>query len=113
MSLRIPDACTLPTVEQPLRQAEFVALCGSALRGQERVSDRRLRLTLSGGDDLLETVLDLTARESDCCSFFEFMVTPSTVGVVLDIEVPAEHTGVLDGLSELAGSAPSSARATS
>lgn len=109
MSLQIPDACTLPTVEQPLRQAEFAALCASALRGQERPSDRHLRLTLSGGDDLLETVLDLTARESSCCSFFDFTVTPTADVVVLDIEVPAWQVGVLDGLSQLAGSASSSA----
>ena len=59
------------------------------------------------------TVLDLAARESNCCSFFEFTVTPTAGDVVLDIEVPAEHTGVLDGLSELASSELSSARAIS
>ncbi|MGI8628040.1 MAG: hypothetical protein ACR2J5_15955, partial [Geodermatophilaceae bacterium] len=75
MSVQVPDACTLPTVEQPLRQAEFAALCSSALRRQERIHDRQLRLTLSGGADLLETVQDLTARESSCCSFFSFTVT--------------------------------------
>ena len=107
MSIQVPDACTLPTVERPLRQAEFAALCGSALRGQDRVSDRHLRLTLSGDDELLETVLDLTARESSCCSFFDFTVSPSPDGVVLDIHVPAAHIGVLEGLSELARSSSS------
>ncbi len=102
MSFHIPDVCTLPTAEQPLRQLEFEALCSTALRHQERVSRRHLQLALVGGEDLLDTVRDLTARESRCCSFFDFMVTPTDAGVVLDIHVPAEHADVLDGLSALA-----------
>jgi len=113
MSIQVPDVCTLPTVERPLRQAEFAALCGSALRGQDRISDRHLRMTLSGDDDLLALVLDLTARESSCCSFFDFTVTSSTDGVVLDIQVPQAHIEVLDGLSELARSSSSSAPSSS
>ena len=102
MSFEVPDACTLPTAAQPLRQAEFEALCSAALRRQERLSPLHLRLTLASGEGLAEAVRDLAARETDCCSFFDFTVTPTDGVVVLDIEVPDAHVGVLDGLSELA-----------
>ncbi len=62
MSFEVPDACTLPTAAQPLRQAEFEALCSTALRCQERLSPLYLRLTLAGGEGLAEAVRDLAAR---------------------------------------------------
>lgn len=102
MSVQVPAACTLPTVEQPLRQEEFATLCRTALRSQERLGDRQLRLTLAGGSDLAETVRDLARRETECCSFFDFTITSTSGVVVLDIEVPAGHSSVLDGLSDLA-----------
>ncbi len=89
------DACTLPTAERPLRQAEFDALLANATA--ERLDDRHLRLTLTGGPALAESVRDLAARETECCSFFTFTVTTPQSGLVrLDIEVPAKHTDVLD-----------------
>ncbi|WP_440063555.1 hypothetical protein [Streptosporangium sp. OZ121] len=111
----IPAECVLPTGERPLRVAEFDALFASALDGLERVSPTRLRLTLRGGprahdrtgrgdrtgrmDRLEEGVRDLAARETACCSFFTFTFTRDRDGLVLDVEVPAVHSGVLDGLS--------------
>lgn len=106
MPFQVPDVCTLPTAEQPLRQTEFEALCTSALRGQERVTAQHLRLTLRGGADLLDRVQDLAARESLCCSFFDFTITATDDVIVLDIGVPAEHSAVLDGLGDLASSSP-------
>lgn len=102
MSFPIPDACTLPTAAQPLRQAEFAALCSTALRHHERIRPGHLRLTLSGDADLADTVRELATRETECCSFFDFTVTETADAVTLDIEVPAAQTAVLDGLSELA-----------
>ncbi len=105
----IPAECVLPTGERPLRVAEFDALFASALDGLERVSPTRLRLTLRGGprahdrtdrvDRLEERVRDLAARETACCSFFTFAFTRDRDDLVLDVEVPAVHSGVLDGLS--------------
>lgn len=102
MSFPVPDACTLPTAEQPIRQAEFATLCSTALSQAERIDAQHLRLTLAGGADLADTVRDLAARESECCSFFDFTVTDTANAVTLDIHVPASHSRVLDGLSELA-----------
>jgi hypothetical protein len=94
------DACTLPTAERPLRQAEFDALFATA-RLIERVDPRRLRVALTAP---LATVTDLTARETECCSFFTFTATVPTAGeVLLEIEVTPAYTGVLDGLARRYG----------
>lgn len=94
-----PAECTLPTEERPLRVAEFDDLFASALRGLERVGSTHLRLMLEGGAHVEETARDLTARETGCCSFFAFTLAPGGDGLVLDIEVPAVHAKVLDGLA--------------
>jgi hypothetical protein len=94
-----PAECTLPTEERPLRVAEFDELFASALRGLERVGPTHLRLTLDDGAHVEETARDLTARETGCCSFFTFTLTPGRERLTVDIEVPAVHTKVLDGLA--------------
>lgn len=97
-----PDACTLPTAEQPLRMAEFDALFVAALRGLDRPARTRLRLILDGLAE--EQVRDLVARESVCCSFFTFTVGPGAAGRLhLDVEVPPARVGVLDAVATRAG----------
>jgi hypothetical protein len=109
MSFVVPDACTLPTAEQPLRLAEFDALFATAVRGIDLVDATHARLRLSGPDGLAATVRDLTARETDCCSFFTFTTAQQPGGaVVLDIEVPADHADVLDSLIRRAGTVSAS-----
>ncbi|WP_319459304.1 hypothetical protein [Micromonospora sp. RTP1Z1] len=96
----VPEACTLPTAQRPLRLAEFDELFATAVRQAERLDDRRLRLTLTGPAELETTVRDLTERESRCCSFFTFGVSTRRPGqVVLDVAVPAGHVDVLDALA--------------
>lgn len=95
---RVPDACTLPTVEQPLRRAEFDGLFATTL-AVERRNERHVRFQLAGDGDLAERIRDLAAREIECCWFFAFSVTPQPGGRVdFDIEVPAAHIDVLDAL---------------
>jgi hypothetical protein len=99
----VPDACTLPTADQPLRLAEFDVLFSASVRGGERLASRRLRVTLAGGEELADSVRDLAERETRCCSFFTFTIDASAAGVVqLDIEVPAGHVDVLDALQSRA-----------
>lgn len=101
----VPEACTLPTAQRPLRVAEFDALFTTGVRQAERVDATRLRLKLSGPDELEDTLRDLTERESQCCSFFTFTVTTDRPGhAVLDIGVPAAHIDVLDALTRRATS---------
>jgi hypothetical protein len=109
MDVEIPDACTLPTAERPLRLAEFDDLFATAVRRVEPVDPGHVRMSLTGPPGLAATVRDLTARETACCSFFTFTVTPhpATGGeeLTLDIEVPAAYTGVLDSLARRARAA--------
>jgi hypothetical protein len=96
----VPEACTLPTVERPLRLAEFDDLFAAALRAQQRLSPTSLRWRLDPAAEA--TARDLTMRESSCCSFFSFTFAPNGDGVHLDVQVPAAHVDVLDALAERA-----------
>ena len=78
----------MPSVERPLRVAEFAAL---DVRRVENLSPTHARLHFAGDAD---RVRELAAKESDCCSFFRFAVTDST----LDVEVPDRYAEVLAAL---------------
>jgi hypothetical protein len=101
----IPEACTLPTAQRPLRRAEFDNVFAMA-RERHRPNATHLRLVLSGPDGLKATVEDLAARENECCAFFAFTVTEPQPGTVLfDIQVPPAYTDVLDALAKRAAAA--------
>lgn len=93
----VPDACTLPTVEQPLRVAEFDDLFALALREVHRLAPTLLRLIVDPAAE--DSARDLLARESECCSFFTFTVTRATHELVIDVEVPPAQVGVLDAIA--------------
>nr|WP_255413923.1 thioredoxin domain-containing protein [Pseudonocardia sp. MH-G8] len=103
------DACTLPTTEQPLREAEFDALFAAALRSMERPEPELLRLILDGDSEVETVVRDLTVRESSCCSFFDFQLIAGDGGLMLDVRVPEARIEVLDGLARRAEAARSGA----
>jgi hypothetical protein len=88
-------------VERPLRLAEFDELFRESVA---RVDRDRLtaRLTLHGKDGLLARVADLTARESECCSFFEFGLDGDDRELVLSITVPAARADILHALTDRA-----------
>jgi hypothetical protein len=106
----VPDACTLPTAEQPLRVAEFDQLFARTLRAVRRTGATTLELDLA--DEARPELDDLIARESSCCSFFTFTVTPGLPhepprpsaarpnGLLLEITVPPAQTAVLDALAD-------------
>jgi hypothetical protein len=99
----VAQTCTLPTIERPMRVAEFDALFATAVRQVERMTPTWLRLRLDGVDDLEARARDLTERESRCCSFFTFTVRPERPrSVIVDIEVPPARVDVLDALAALA-----------
>jgi hypothetical protein len=109
MSFVVPDACTLPTVDRPLRLREFDDLFATAVREVDSVTPTHARMWLAGVVGLEATVRDLTARETECCSFFTFTVTrePADDGeaLTLDVEVPAQYADVLASLAERASTA--------
>lgn len=92
-------ACTLPTSERPLRLAEFDDLFATALRSLVPTGSTSVRMELSGDAELAEQTGQLAESESACCSFFTFNVVPLDAGrVALDVQVPASHVDVLNGL---------------
>ncbi|HEY8452560.1 MAG TPA: hypothetical protein VIL54_10225 [Natronosporangium sp.] len=102
----VSEACTLPTVEQPLRVAEFDALFATALRGVHRQTPTQLRLVLAGSAEA--TARELATRETECCSFFRFGFGATGDGAVaMDVAVPAAQVSVLDALATRARSAQS------
>jgi hypothetical protein len=91
----VPDACTLPTSERPLRVAEFDELFAFVSHAERR------------GPQLLDLVLprdvgtdarNLADRESECCSFFTFEFEQGGDEVVMHISVPPAHVEVLDAI---------------
>ncbi|MBU2665495.1 hypothetical protein KOI35_18465 [Actinoplanes bogorensis] len=100
----VPETCTLPTVDRPLRLAEFDDLFATALRSQQRLSPTALRWHLDPAAEA--TAQDLTDRESACCSFFTFTFTARGAVVQVDVEVPPTHVDVLDALATRAAAAP-------
>jgi ADP-ribose pyrophosphatase YjhB (NUDIX family) len=102
------DACTLPTIERPLRLAEFDDLFATSLRHIERdagADPTKVRLVLVGGEELPDRVRQLADMESACCSFFTFEVSTLASGsrtrqvtVALDVRVPARYADVVAGL---------------
>ena len=95
----VPQSCTLPIEERPLRVAEWDALFSERLTSLSRPQPLRLRLDLVGGPGVEERVRGLVARESGCCSFFTFTTTPGEDLIGLDISVDPAHEAVLDALA--------------
>lgn len=96
----VPLACTLPTVEQPSRLAEFDAVFATAVRTVERVDESRIRLDLRPDPAVAARVADLLVRETDCCSFFTFTLTATDGTLLLEVAVPPAHVEVLDAIAD-------------
>lgn len=92
----VPESCTLPTAEQPLRIAEFDALFATATGPARRFGPTHLRVPLPAGQE--DLARDLVARETACCSFFSFALRPSAGGLDLDVRVPEPQVTVLDAV---------------
>lgn len=107
MEIPVPQACTLPTLQQPLRLAEWDSLIVDAVQDVQRPESGWLRLYLAPGQAVETRTRDLASREAQCCSFFSFRVTCTAGQVRLDVRVPAAHTGVLDGVERRARMAQS------
>ncbi|MGW3897441.1 MerR family transcriptional regulator [Micromonospora profundi] len=96
----VPESCRLPTVEQPVRLAEFDRFFAESVRRLDRPSARHLRLHLTGTAEAEHAARDLSARESACCSFFTFDVTRhGPDAVTFDVQVPESRVGILDALA--------------
>jgi hypothetical protein len=95
----IPVACTLPTDQRPARLAEFDELFRDRLIEVDRAGPTSLRLTLGEGDEVAARLQSLTARETQCCSFFTFELSSAPHGLRLHVQVPPEQVAVLDAFA--------------
>ncbi|MEV0156957.1 hypothetical protein AB0H57_24955 [Micromonospora sp. NPDC050686] len=99
----VPQACTLPTAEQPLRLVEFDDLFAWAVLGVQRADPLRARLELPAEPEVAARAADLMTRETGCCSFFSFTLVATGGQLALDVAVPAGYVAVLDALAARAG----------
>ncbi|WP_084965115.1 hypothetical protein [Thermoactinospora rubra] len=97
--------CTLPTAEQPLREAEFDALFAAAVQAIQRPDRTRLRLELIFTPANAARAAELAARENSCCSFFTFTLTVADGVMALEAQVPEQQVDVLDALQARARAA--------
>ena len=101
MAITFLDACTLPAAERPVRLGEFARLFVTAT-STTRHDPTHLTVYFDEIEGLADKVSDLAARESSCCSFFDFAVESADDQVLLDITVTDVHADVLDALEALA-----------
>jgi hypothetical protein len=101
----VPDACTLPTAQRPLRTARFDKFFAGSVRTVARPEPGRARLDLRPAPEVAAQAAELAATETECCSFFTFTLTVSGGGLTLDVSVPAGQVAVLDALAERAAAA--------
>mgnify|MGYP006910132632 FL=1 len=94
----VPEACTLPTAQQPLRLAEFDALFTADVTDVQQPSADTAILTLRPDPTVAGRAADLAVRETACCSFFEFTLTATGGHLTLQIRTPTAQIEVLDAL---------------
>jgi hypothetical protein len=95
----VPQECTLPTVERPVRVAEFDRLFTDAVRVADRPDPTRLMLELEPTAEVAVEAAGLVARETACCGFFTFTLAATSGRLRLEVAVPAGHVDVLDALA--------------
>ena len=100
----VPEACALPTAEQPLRREEFDVLFARDVLAVDRESSHRIRLELRPDPEVVSRVAGLALRETGCCSFFAFDLLISDGTASLGIETAAAHEAVLAALGARAES---------
>jgi hypothetical protein len=105
----VPSSCTLPTVEHPLRRAEFDGLFADDVVSVDQISPHEVRFELRADPEVAGRAARLAAKETGCCSFFVFdlTITDGTVGMVVSAESP--HETVLAALATRANALTGSA----
>ena len=75
----VPSACTLPTVVQPLRLAEFDLVFRTVVQKVTRARRTFLELVIAADGEV--AARDLAERETAYCAFFQFEVAPQPTEV--------------------------------
>lgn len=94
----IPDTCTLPTVDRPLRVAAIDQFVIDSVLSIDQVDPTTLRLIIDGA--AIDRARDLAAQETVCCTFFDFTMTPLADGTAtMQVSAPAAQLPVLEALA--------------
>lgn len=104
----VPSACTLPTVEQPIRVDEFDEFFTTWARTIDRPESARVEITVDPAAEILAR--QLAGRESSCCSFFTFDFTTTGEGLVMGVGIPSAYVEVLDAFTARARAAIEASR---
>lgn len=95
----VPAACTLPTVDQPLRRAEFDDLFANDVLTVDQTSPEEVRFELRADPEVAGRAASLAARETGCCSFFTFDLTITDGRLDMVVSTAQEHAPVLAALT--------------
>lgn len=100
----VPAACTMPTVEQPLRRAEFDELFSRDVISVARDSALRVTVALRPAPEVAARAARLAMAETGCCSFFTFDLTVTDGRMNLLISAASPHEDVVAALATRAES---------
>jgi hypothetical protein len=95
-----PPTCTLDDPAFRMREDEFRDLFARALRRIEPIHGRAARLFVNSAHEA--ELRDLLARETRCCTFFDFQVTAAAEAVTVAVRVPAGSEAALTFLLDIA-----------
>lgn len=95
----VPEACSLPAVEQPLRRREFDDFFHADVIGVVPESPQQIRLELRAEPAAAARAASLAAKETGCCSFFTFELKITDGSVSMTVSAPAAHEPVLAALA--------------
>jgi hypothetical protein len=98
----VPDACTLPTLERPLRAAEFEDLFAQDVVAVVRESPQEVRLELRAESAAASRAARLAVKETACCAFFAFDLAIAEGSVSLRVGAAPAHEAVLAALADRA-----------
>jgi hypothetical protein len=101
-ALPIDDFCTLPTLARPERLMEFEELLQRQDEPPRRIGPHLVEFSFAAAEGLYAEISDLVARESACCSFFNFVIDHDQDQVALRVGVPASRDDVLEALMDRA-----------
>lgn len=95
----VSSACTLPTVERPVRRAEFDDLFARDALAVVRASPTRTLVDLRADPETAARAAALAVRETGCCSFFTFDLAIGAGAVTLGVATDPAHREVLAALT--------------
>ena len=104
-----PEACSLPSADQPARVAEWDALFAGAVCEVSPITGG-VRFAVDRTAAGPAAVADLADRESQCCAFLAFTLVLGNGTVTLDVTSDSGHAEVVEALAGRAAALAGSGR---